>query len=133
MVTKEARRRSLLSRRKGAKEELDVRDALRAIDPQAARVPLSGQGGGRFAGDVHFDVGGNGTKDTWVVECKLRKSGFAQIHSWMGANEILTVRANNSSRLWIVQEETMIALLSALKRQNERGVDDTHDNGMPMR
>ncbi len=108
-----------MSRRKGSREELDVRDVLRAIDAEAARVPLSGAGGGRFAGDVQFDVGGIGSSDLWTVECKVRKSGFARLYDWIGANEILTVRANNSSRLWVVQEETMIALLLALKRQNE--------------
>jgi hypothetical protein len=112
-----------MSRRKGSREELQVRDVLKVIDPEAQRVPLSGAGGGKFAGDVTFDAGPEGSPDHWVIECKIRANGFSQLYGWIGANDILTVRRNNDERLWVVRENTMVALLQALK-----GIDNDSEN-----
>lgn len=40
-------------------------------------------------------------------ECKVRKDGFKQIYDWIKDRDFLTIRANNSERLFVVPESVL--------------------------
>ncbi len=90
------------SRDKGNREERAIVSLHRMHGFESKRVPLSGSAVG-FKGDVmvHGLVG----------ESKLRATAFKKIYEWLGDNDFLCLRADNSERLYIIREDRWIAML----------------------
>jgi hypothetical protein len=72
-------------------------------------------GGERFGGDVVFTH----NAVNYRIECKVRKAGFSRLYEWLGDNDILTVRQDRSPRLWVLHENTFLALLEAADNNAE--------------
>jgi predicted DNA-binding transcriptional regulator AlpA len=66
------------SRRKGARTERSIVNALQASGIAALRVPLSGAAGGRFAGDIVLPLIGRDL----CVEVTARADGFRELCCW---------------------------------------------------
>lgn len=125
-----ASQRGKASKRKGAGGERE----LTTILPDCERVPLSGELGGKYSGDVTFCNG------EYRAEVKRRAGGFALIYRWLrmlpgyGVNTIkrtigvergrekapdfLFVRADNSPWLAVCALDTLLAVLT--ERENLR-------------
>jgi hypothetical protein len=76
------------SRDKGARFERAVVRILQDHGLGAARVPLSGSAGGKFAGDLTVPCLGRDL----VVEAKARANGFASLYSWLENRDALIKR-----------------------------------------
>ena len=105
-------------RNKGNREERRVVNWIKSITGWSARrVPLSGAAEG-FKGDVHIE---SPTGHRFVIECKVRHSGFKQIYKWLGLRswesrssqksrkylttvDILTIRGDNQPGIVIMTE-----------------------------
>jgi Holliday junction resolvase len=87
------------SRSKGARTERGIVKALLGNGIAAARVPLSGAGGGRFAGDVILPLMGSDL----CVEVKARADGFRGLYSWLTECDVLIVKADRQEPLVIVR------------------------------
>jgi len=98
-----------MQRRKGAKVEREIVNALKAAGIPAERVPLSGAHGGSFAGDVV--VGGG----RWRAEVKARKGGegFKQLERWLGENDLLILKRNHGDPMVLLPWDLATALLLA--------------------
>lgn len=90
-----------MSRRKGARRELEVAKAL-----GGQRVPLSGSAGGAFAGDVQLPNG-------WRCEVKARSEGWRTLYRWLEGADALLLRADRRPWLAVVPLETLRGLLGA--------------------
>jgi Holliday junction resolvase len=78
------------SRKKGARTERSIVNALQVSGMAAVRVPLSGAAGGRFAGDVILPLLGRDLR----VEVKARADGFRELYSWLTGPDVLIVKAD---------------------------------------
>ena len=87
------------SRRKGARTERSIVNALQARGIAAVRVPLSGAVGGRFAGDIVLPLMGR----ELCVEVKARADGFRELYSWLNQRDVLIVKADRQEPLVIVR------------------------------
>lgn len=91
----------LYSRRKGLKNEYQVRDALRAEGFQADRVPSSGAAEG-FKGDIRFGQDGR----SYLAEVKVRAgTSFKSIYELYSENQIGGVASlciPTPEKLWCV-------------------------------
>jgi Holliday junction resolvase len=87
------------SRQKGARVERAIVHALQAKGFAAARVPLSGSVGGRFAGDVVMPFNGR----DFCVEVKARADGFRELYSWLDGRDVLIVKADRQEPLVVVR------------------------------
>jgi Holliday junction resolvase len=87
------------SRDKGARVERAIVRALQAEGFAAARVPLSGAAGGRFAGDVVVPVRGRDL----VVEVKARAAGFRELYGWLDGRDVLMLKADRQEPLVVVR------------------------------
>jgi len=85
------------SRSKGARTERS--NALRASGIRAARVPLSGVVGGRFASDIVLPL----LSRDLCVEVKARADGFRELYSWLDPRDVLIVKADRQEALVIVR------------------------------
>ena len=79
------------SRRKGCRVELEIVHALKEQGIDACRVPLSGQHGGKFHGDILVPLNGQDLN----FEVKARKEGFKQIYDWIQGHNGLFLKANH--------------------------------------
>jgi hypothetical protein len=86
-------------RNKGVRTERGIVKVLQASGIAAARVPLSGAAGGRFAGDVLLPLLGRDL----CVEVKARADGFRELYSWLTARDVLIVKADRQEPLVIVR------------------------------
>jgi Holliday junction resolvase len=77
------------SRYNGARTERGTVNALKASGI-AARVPLSGAVGGRFAGDIVLPLLGRDL----CVEVKAQADGFRELYSWLTKRDVLNVKAD---------------------------------------
>ena len=75
------------------------RSALQANGIVAARVPLSGSVGGRFAGDIVLPLLGRDL----CVEVKARAAGFRELYCWLRERDVLIVKADRQEPLVIVR------------------------------
>jgi len=89
----------LRSRNKGARVERGIVRALQAEGFAAARVPLSGAAGGRFAGDVVMSLRGRDL----CLEVKARAGGFREFYSWLEGRDVLIVKADRQEPLVVVR------------------------------
>src|SRR6516162_5943960 len=87
------------SRRKGARTERGIVNALLANGIAAARVPLSGAAGGRFAGDIILPLLGRDL----CVEVKARADGFRELYHWLNGRDVLIVKADRQEPLVVVR------------------------------
>jgi len=81
------------SRDKGARNERKIVNLLRDAGIDAARVPLSGSAGGRFAGDIDIHI--NGQQLTGEVKARSTGGGFTTILKWLGDNDLLFLVADH--------------------------------------
>jgi Holliday junction resolvase len=100
------------SRDKGARGEREVVRILQDCGFSAERVPLSGAAGGRYVGDVSVPVLG----DDWIVEVKVRATGFAQLYKWLGKHQALVVRSDRHEPLVVLPLRRAIEVLKLAER-----------------
>ena len=86
-------------RNKGARTERGIVNALLANGIAAARVPLSGAAGGRFAGDIVLPLLGRDL----CVEVKARAEGFRELYSWLNERDVLIVKADRQEPLVVLR------------------------------
>jgi Holliday junction resolvase len=101
------------SRDKGARAERAIVRALQAEGYAAARVPLSGAAGGRFAGDVVVPVQGRDL----TAEVKARADGFRELYGWLDGRDVLIVKADRQEPLVVVR----LSLAAEIAKQRIAG------------
>ena len=97
-------------RDKGARVEREIVHRHLDIGVPAERVPLSGAAGGSCTGDVWLSV----TPDArWTGEVKARKdgAGFATLERWLGDNDVLFLRRNNSEPMVVLPWRSWVRLV----------------------
>jgi hypothetical protein len=87
------------SRDKGCLTERGIVRALQAKGFAAARVPLSGAVGGRFAGDVIVPLMGRDL----CLEVKARANGFRELYAWLADRDVLIVKSDRQEPLVVVR------------------------------
>ncbi len=87
------------SRDKGCRVERGIVRALQAHGFAAARVPLSGAAGGRFAGDAVVPLMGRDL----CLEVKARADGFRELYSWLDGRDLLIVKADRREPLVVTR------------------------------
>jgi hypothetical protein len=85
-------------RAKGNRLERAIVRLLQDAGLAAERVPLSGQVGGSYKGDLTVPVIGR----SLVVEAKARANGFSQIYSWLDGRDVLIVKADRRDALVVL-------------------------------
>jgi hypothetical protein len=80
------------SKQKGYRLEHELVEKLRELGLKAERIPLSGQAGGSFSGDLIVE----GLK----AEVKGRADGFKSIYKWLEGVDILFIKADRKE--WLV-------------------------------
>ncbi len=91
---------------KGNRVESQFVTLLHAADIPAQRIPLSGQVGGLFSGDIRIG-------ENYTAEVKARKNGegFATIQRWLGENDFLFLKQDRKSPIVVMTWEMYIALM----------------------
>ncbi len=94
-------------RRKGNRVENQMVKLLHEADIPAQKVPLSGQMGGLFSGDIRI-------AEQYTAEVKARKNGegFATIQRWLGENDFLFLKQDRKPPLVVMTWEMYTALMS---------------------
>ncbi len=108
------------AKRKGTLEENAIVQVIRTLDGwRAHRVPLSGAIPG-YPGDVILQAP-DGRE--FRVESKVRASGFKQIYSWLGDNDMLWIRADHQPGMWVVPAAVMMELLEGYGKETPASGD----------
>ncbi len=91
---------------KGNRVENQMVKLLLDADIPAQRVPLSGQVGGLFSGDIRI-------AEQYTAEVKARKNGegFATIQKWLGENDFLFLKQDRKSPIVVMTWEMYLALM----------------------
>ena len=91
---------------KGNRVENQMVKLLLDADIPAQRIPLSGQVGGLFSGDIRI-------AENYTAEVKARKNGegFATIQRWLGENDFLFLKQDRKSPIVVMTWEMYIALM----------------------
>ncbi len=91
---------------KGNRVENQMVKLLLDADIPAQRVPLSGQVGGLFSGDIRI-------AENYTAEVKARKNGegFATIQRWLGENDFLFLKQDRKSPIVVMTWEMFITLM----------------------
>ncbi len=91
---------------KGNRVENQMVKLLLDADIPAQRVPLSGQVGGLFSGDIRI-------AESYTAEVKARKNGegFATIQKWLGENEFLFLKQDRKPPFVVMNWNIFIALM----------------------
>jgi hypothetical protein len=111
------------SRIKGTRTERSIVNALRARGVAAARVPLFGSAGGRFAGDIILPLMGRDL----CVEVKCRGRGFRELYSWLNGRNILIVKADREELLGVVR----LSLAIRITKSRQETVCDVRTSPRP--
>ncbi len=92
---------------KGNRVENQMVKLLLDADIPAQKVPLSGQVGGLFSGDIRI-------AESYTAEVKARKNGegFATIQKWLGENDFLFLKQDRKPPLVVMTWEMYTALMS---------------------
>ncbi len=95
---------------KGNRVENQMVKLLLDADIPAQRVPLSGQVGGLFSGDIRI-------AENYTAEVKARKNGegFATIQRWLGENDFLFLKQDRRSPLVVMTWEIFITLMIGMR------------------
>ncbi len=98
------------SRDKGLRAERNIVALFHDEGIPAERVPLSGQQGGRFAGDVVIG-------DDWRAEVKARKSGegFTVLERWLAGHDLLLLVRDRKAPMAVMEWGMLVALMRAYK------------------
>jgi len=80
------------SKDKGYRLEHELVEKLKELGFSAERIPLSGQAGGSFSGDIRIEER--------IAEVKGRADGFKTLYRWLEGKDILFVRADRKE--WLV-------------------------------
>ncbi len=93
-------------KQKGDRVENQMVKLLLDADIPAQRVPLSGQVGGVFSGDIRI-------AENYTAEVKARKNGegFATIQKWLGENDFLFLKQDRKSPIVVMTWEMYTALI----------------------
>jgi hypothetical protein len=105
-------------RLKGNRVEREIVDAHLSIGVHAERVPLSGASRYQDNG-ADVDVYAFGVSECPLVcEVKARKGagGFRLLDRWLGANDVLFLRANRSDALAVLPWRVYAGLLKEIKK-----------------
>jgi Holliday junction resolvase len=104
-------------RRKGARVEREIVERHRALGVHAERVPLSGgahyQGNG---GDVDLHIFPNEKPLACEVKARKNGAGFTTLDRWLGENDALFLRKNQSEPIVVLPWRTWAALLQKFSR-----------------
>ncbi len=101
------------SRNKGMRFEREVVALLQQYGRASERVPLSGMHGGKYSGDVSCPVLGS----DWVLECKCRADGFAQIYKYLGLNDALVIKSDRRRPLVVLDLRRALSILNAIETE----------------
>jgi hypothetical protein len=104
------------SRDKGNRHERALVAILQAAGFAAERVPLSGAARGRFGGDVSLPLLGRDFR----IEIKIRAAGFRELYRWLGAHDLLVVRADRAEPLVVLPLRLAIEIATAAERGRAR-------------
>ncbi len=86
------------SRDKGARREREIVHRYMEIPGVfSERIPLSGAMG-TYKGDVKIFAGSH----EWTAEIKARASGFKQLYTWLGDNDLLHLIADRQEPLVVL-------------------------------
>lgn len=102
------------SKQKGDREERDVVHTLRDKGFNAQRTLESGK---RPDGSDTWDINlflDYESHDVLTIECKIKKDGYSPIYKQKGNADVLTIRANNKERLYVVNESLFCEMVNAL-------------------
>ncbi len=93
-------------KRKGNRVENQMVKLLLDADIPAQRVPLSGQVGGLFSGDIRI-------AEQYTAEVKARKNGegFATIQRWLGENDFLFLKEDRKQPFVVMNWNIFITLM----------------------
>jgi Holliday junction resolvase len=91
------------SRDKGARAELEVVAALKALGISSEKIP--GSGSFRYRGEAH-DVSIHNDDGDQSVEVKIRATGFKQIYDYLGDNDLLFLRRDRDRWLVVMDIDT---------------------------
>ncbi len=93
-------------KQKGDRVENQMVKLLLDADIPAQRIPLSGQVGGLFSGDIRI-------AEQYTAEVKARKNGegFATIQKWLGENDFLFLKQDRKSPIVVMTWERYLALM----------------------
>lgn len=103
------------SKVKGARGERFFARQLQERGIAAERIPLSGQHGGMFSGDISVPVLGLNRR----FECKLRGDGFKEIYKWLDDNFGLFLKADRKPPLVVLELSDFIDLLTAAEKRKD--------------
>ncbi len=91
---------------KGNRVENQMVKLLLDADIPAQKIPLSGQVGGLFSGDIRI-------AESYTAEVKARKNGegFATIQKWLGENDFLFLKEDRKPPIVVMTWEMYLALM----------------------
>ncbi len=97
-------------KQKGDRVENQMVKLLLDADIPAQRIPLSGQVGGLFSGDIRI-------AENYTAEVKARKNGegFATIQRWLGENDFLFLKQDRKSPIVVMTWEMFITLMMSMR------------------
>ncbi len=92
---------------KGNRVENQMVRLLLDADIPAQRIPLSGQVGGLFSGDIRI-------AENYTAEVKARKNGegFATIQRWLGENDFLFLKQDRKPPFVVMNWKLFTTLLA---------------------
>ena len=128
------------NKRKGEREELACRNAIREVGFPAARtVPLSGTysylGIAVLIGDVKtgFKIGENGREGTVQVKSRKTAGGFQALYNWLDANtDFLWLRRDRHPSLIVMNEQTFFFFLSLVPQDLRLPADMDRLKGLKL-
>jgi Holliday junction resolvase len=94
---------------KGKRVERALVHLLCELGLPCTRVPLSGAIGGAYSGDIDVELLGSTKK----VQVKARRK-FNTLHQWLGANELLILKADRQDPL-VVMRLSLFAELTRVR------------------
>ncbi len=110
-----------MSKRKGTRVELEMRNQLRESGLEADRVPLSGAAGGVYSHDLVLGHRRSGFgsivmsdgEDGLSVEVKSRKDGvgFKTIQGWLDGPDLLVLKSNRHEPFVVMDMELFLKLM----------------------
>ena len=108
----------LRSRRKGARRELEIVHAHRAIGVAARKVPLSGAAEG-WKGDLRIP---HGDTELWAeVKARANGEGFRTLERWIEGMQLLFLRRDRATPLVLLTWDTYVRLLKGGEGGKEAG------------
>lgn len=109
------------SRDKGARRERELAHRYMKIPGVfSERVPLSGAMG-TYKGDVKILAG----HYQWTAEIKARASGFKQLYTWLGDNDLLHLIADRQEPLAVLPWRVWKSIVEKLSTEGIHEIQDS--------